>query len=297
MAAPETISEPVKWAGPAFRKGGLKFKNARVEQCIQFIPPTGSTTEGALSTTSTLVSRFIHVVNTPATVDRMFYMDVTHATGGKEVMYVISTMTATSGNNTAGRFRAESAGATKTSGETYGVHAQGIANEGKAAVVVNAIYGEAIAKPTSTVTYLRGGFFAADSEGTPTTITNMTGVHIRVKTSKAVTTDFMGLIVETEKFGAGIACDSMILIKDATWGSGSTIATNGLAFATTGDFTQTIYTSSNCTYFIKFSANTAKGFETGSLKDSDNADIKCDGKVLLVVDTTAYWLAAYNTVV
>ena len=289
----ETIGERLFAPCPMARNGGFRGKNFTVTQTIEFTGALGG--GSAITCVAAAVQRLVNHVASPTTADDVFYMDITQSTGGKRSMYVINTMTATTGNNTAGRFRAESAGATKTSGETYGVHAQGIVNAGKVGQVVNAVYGEAIAKATSTVAYLRGGFFAADSEGNPTTITNMTGVHVRVKSSKAVTTDFNGLIVETEKFGAGIACDNMILVKDTTWTGGSTIATNGLAFVTTGDFTQTLYSSSNCTYFIKFSANTGKGVETGSLKMSDETDIKCDAYIKIVVNTTAYYIALYNT--
>jgi hypothetical protein len=294
MAAPETISEPVRYPGPAWRRGGAKAKNLRMTGPIQFVPNTGETLEGAISTTDAKVSRLIHVVSTPSTVDRMLYIDVTHSSG-KEAAYIISTNTATSGDNTALRARGESDAATKSSGETRGVHAQGIANASKVAVTVNALYAEAIAKGTSTVTTLRGAFIAADSEGTPTAITNMTGCHIRVKTSKAVTTDFNGLIVETEKFGSGVACDNLILVKDTTWAGGSTISTDGLAFETTGDITNLIYNASNCTNFIKWSATSGKGVSTGSLKDSAGADIKCDFYVTCDIAGTAYYLALYDT--
>lgn len=294
MAAPETISEPVKWAGPAFRKGGLKFKNARVEQCIQFVPPTGSTTEGALSTTSTLVSRFIHVVNTPATVDRMFYASVTY-TAGKEVCYFIGNLTATSGTLETGRFRAEGAAASSATTNIHGVHAQGIAYASKYAGTVNAIYAEAIAKGTSTVVTIRGAMISCDSENTPTAIGTMLGAEIRAKTSMDPGTAYENLRLTAEKFGAGYALDAHIRIVSATWTSGGTAADAGIEFASTGKITSLLETSTPCTSVIKFSASTGKGTESGSLKDSDQADIKCDAYIKCMIDTTPFYIALYDT--
>lgn len=296
MTAPETISEPVKWAGPAFSKGGLKLKNARVTQCIQFVPNTGELCESALFTTDAKVSRFLHVVNTPSTVDRMFYASVTYS-AGKELLYFINYCTATSGTIRAARFRAEAAAAGSSTTECYGVHAQGIAFASLYAGTVNALYAEAIAKGTSTVVTLRGAMICADSENTPTSIGTMYGCHVRAKTSVAPGTEYAGLVVETEKFGSGVAMDAIILVKDTTWTSGSTIATSALEFQCDGDVTNLIESSTNCTNVLLFSSATGKGIASGSLKDSDNADIKCDYRVKIKVSTTTLYLAAYDTVV
>ncbi len=128
------------------------------------------------------------------------------------------------GEATAGRFRGEAAGATAVA-SAYGVHAQGIAYGELFAATVNAIYAEAIAKDSTSVTTLRGAMIAADSEGTPTLITLMIGAHIRVKTSVQPTT-FIALKVEHEAFGAGTFLNSFIDIRTSSFAGGATVATN-----------------------------------------------------------------------
>lgn len=296
MTAPETISEPVKYPGPAFRKGGIKMKNARVTQCIEFTPLTGDTTEGALATTSAQVSRFIHVVNTPSTVDRMFYASVTHSSA-KELLYFIQNMTATSGEAQSARFRTELAAASASTAAGYGVHAQGIAYASKYAGTVNALYAEAIAKGTSTVTTIRGAMITCNSENTPTSIGTMYGCHVRAYTSVTPSTEYVGLVVETEKFGSGVAMDSIIIVKDTTWTGGESIATSALEFQLDGDVTNLIESSANCTNVLFFSSATGKGIATGSLKDSANADIKCDYRMKIKVASTTLYVPAYDTTV
>lgn len=292
MAAPETIAENIDPPCPRAVDGGFQMKNLTVTQSIDFTGAAGG--EGVLTVTGTGVSRLIHVVNTPGTVDRMIYLDIAH-TSSKEVMYIISTMNATSGNSTAIRARAESDGATKTSGETRGVHAQGIVNAGKVGSTVNALWAEAIAKGTSTVTTIRGAMISCDSEGVPTSIGTMLGAEIQAKTAVDPSTAYENLRLTAEKFGAGFALDAHITITDRTWGSGETNADAGIEFKTTSKITSLIETSTPTTNVISFSANTGKGFETGSLKDSDNADIKTDGYIVLDVNGTPYYIACYNT--
>ena len=155
----ETISERQFAPCPMSKSGGFVMKNILVSQTIEFSGALGG--GSAITCTAAAVQRLVNHVASPTTADDVFYMDITQSTGGKRSMYVINTMTATSGNNTAGRFRAESAGASKASGETYGVHAQGICNAGLHGAVVNALYGEAIAKPTSAGRAERAAFTAA----------------------------------------------------------------------------------------------------------------------------------------
>lgn len=292
MAAPETIAENIDAPCPRAVDGGFQMKNLTVTQTIDFTGAAGG--EGVIQCTSTSVSRLIHHVATPTTVDRVVYIDITH-TSGKEVMYITSTMTATSGSSTAIRARGESDGATKTSGETVGVHAQGIVNAGKVGATVNALYAEAIAKGTSTVTTIRGAMIACDSEATPTSIGTMLGAEIRCKSSVDPGTAFENLRLTAEKFGAGFALDAHITIGSVTWGAGETAADAGIEFKSTGKITSLLETSTPCTNIIKFSANTGKGLETGSLKDSAAGDIKCDAYIVLDVNGTPYYLACYDT--
>ena len=142
------------------------------------------------------------------------------------------------GEATAVRGRGEAASlAIGVLADAIGVHAQGIAYEALFAQTVNALYAEAIAKTTSTVTTLRGAMIACDAEGVPTAITTMYGAHIRVKTSTQPTT-FRGLLIEHEQFGAIHALlDEYIKIIDTIFHNTDTCATYGLRMLTTGIIT------------------------------------------------------------
>ncbi len=170
--------------------------------------------------TNAALSRAIDIQITPTTADRQLYMDIDYGSNAKEAAYVIASSAKTSGETTAVRARGQGKATGGSTAEIRGVHAQGIAFSALYAGTVNAIYAEAIAKGTSTVVTLRGAMIACDSEGTPTSITNMYGAHIRVKTSVAPGTTFIGCLIETEKFGGGVKADSLLALKTSTWTNG-----------------------------------------------------------------------------
>lgn len=164
--------------------------------------------------------RAIDIQITPTTADRQLYMDIDYGANSKEAAYIISSSAKTSGETTALRARGQGKAEGVSTAEIRGVHAQGIAYEALYAGTVNAIYAEAIAKGTSTVTTIRGAMIACDSEGTPTAIGTMIGAHIRIKTSVAPGTAFYGTIIETEKFGSGVIANSLLDLRSTTWAAG-----------------------------------------------------------------------------
>jgi len=294
--ADETIAEHRTYGDqPMCVRGGMLAKNITVKQCIEF-NSTHSSSTSAIKVVSgtTTVSRLISATVSPATVDEYIYLDVTYATG-TDCMYIKTTCVATSGTLQAGRFRAEGRAAGASTANIHGVHAQGIAKDALYSGTVNALYAEAIAKATSTVTTLRGAMICADSEGTPTAIGTMYACHIRLKTSKDPTTANAVLVVESEKFGAGITTDAMVLIKDTTWQAANTTADVGIEFAMTGKCTSLIGSNAQCTYLLNLDSATGKGMTAASLKQSEGTDIKCDGYLTIRVATTSYYIALYNS--
>lgn len=179
---------------------------------------------GKIICSAVSTSRAIDIQITPTTADRMLYMDINYGLNNKEAAYIICTSAKTSGASSAIRARGQANAAGSSTAEIRGVHAQGIAVDALHAGTVNALYAEAIAKGTSTVVTLRGAMIVADSEGTPTAIGTMYGAHIRVKTSVAPGTAFVGCVIESEKFGAGVTMDSFVQLKTTTWGAASTVA-------------------------------------------------------------------------
>ena len=178
----------------------------------------------AINVTGAGIQRLIDVQNTPTTADRMIYMNIDYGASTKEAMYIIAKSATNSGETIAIRGRAEGKHGSASGGEHRGGFFQGIAFASLYAGTVTGVQSEAIAKDQTSVTTVRGAFFAADSEDTPTSITNMYGQHTRVKTSVAPGTDFIVAVFETEKFGAGVALDSFIQFKTTTWSSGNTVS-------------------------------------------------------------------------
>lgn len=146
------------------------------------------------------------------------------ATVSGVVNYFRGSSTATTGEHIALRGRAESNAAGAATGEVRGVYGQGIATASLYCGTATGVFGNAIAKTASTSVGLRGGFFEAESEGTPTEIGSLYGTHTRVKTTVAPTTNFDVALLEAEKFGTGIALDSFLSFKTTTWTGGETVA-------------------------------------------------------------------------
>ena len=184
------------------------------------ISMTGAMTTGLYVTGD--INQAIWIDITPTNADRQIELTVDYTTSAKEAAYFTAKSAATSGETSALRLRGENKADSGTM-EVRGLHAQGIAHaDGGGQATVNAVYAEAIAKDSSTITTLRGLMVACDSEGTPTSLTDFFGAVIRVKTSVTPSSEFIGLRVECEKFGAGVKTDSLIDLKTTTWGAGET---------------------------------------------------------------------------
>ncbi len=128
-------------------------------------------------------------------------------------MSIVRTSAITSGEFSAitGRGRSIAVGA--STAEVRGVYARGTVNDSLYGGTVTALQTETIAKTGSTVVNLRGIFSSVDSEGTPSSITNLYGGYFRVKTSVAPATDFYAMVLENEIFGGGVVADAALLAK------------------------------------------------------------------------------------
>ena len=181
----------------------------------------GASTTG-ISFANASTSRAIDIQITPTSAEIQLYMNIDYGANNKEACYIIASSAKTSSETTAGRFRAQGQAVGSSTAELRGIHAQGIASDGLFAGTVNGVYAESIAKATSTVTTIRGAMIACDSEGTPTAIGTMMGAHIRVKTSVAPATLFIGARIESEKFGAGVKANTLLDFKTTTWTNSET---------------------------------------------------------------------------
>jgi len=236
----------------------------------------------AFKVTNAITQRAIDIQVTPNIADRQLYMDIDYGTNNKEAAYIISSSAKTSGDTTALRARGQAKAAGASTAEIRGVHAQGIAYAALYAGTVNALYAEAIAKDTSTVTTIRGAMVACDSEGTPTSITNMYGLHVRIKSSVAPGTDFIPLLVESEKFGSGVLSGAAIKVKDTTWGAAETSFTVGLYFNTTGIITTGVHFDAPVATGIKFdNAGTTRAI------DIQVTPTSADRQLYMVIDYAA----------
>ena len=146
------------------------------------------------------------------------------ATVSGVVNYLRGSSSALTGEHIAVRGRAEAEAAAPATGEVRGIYGQGVINGGLFGGWATGVFGNAIAKATSTSVGIRGGFFEAESEGAPTEIGSLYGTHTRCKTALAPTTNYAVALLETEKFGAGIPSDSFLSFKTTTWAAGDTVA-------------------------------------------------------------------------
>lgn len=251
-------------------------------------------------------TRAIDIQITPTSADRQLYMDIDYNSNAKEAAYIIASSAKTSGETTAGRFRGQGKAAGASTAEIRGVHAQGISFAALNAGTVNAIYAEAIAKDTTTVTTIRGAMIACDSENTPTSIGTMIGAHVRVKTSVAPGTAYKGLIVESEKFGSGVALTSFIDLDTTTWTGGETVATDVITTAnltgtvtnifnySTVTATSAFYSDATITNFVETSADSKGG--AGATRGTPNQTAICDGSVVWKIGAKTLLMPLYNAV-
>jgi hypothetical protein len=171
------------------------------------------------------ITRGIDIQVTPGTADRQLYMVIDYTAATKEAAYITAKSANNSGEVVAVRARAEQQHASANGGEARGVYGQGVATAAKFAGTVTGVFGNAIAKGTSDVTTIRAGFFEAESENTPTSITNIYGIHTRCKSTVSPGTDFILHLMETQKMGGGIPLTSFMAFKTTTWSAGNTVAT------------------------------------------------------------------------
>lgn len=149
-------------------------------------------------------------------------------TSGTTVFYFRTSLSGTSGEHNNLRARAQSTATSASTSDIKGVYGQGIANAGKYAGAITGVFANAIVKNTATATHVRGTFIEAETEGTPTAVTNLYGAYIRTKVHLDPTTDYYGLMIDNEKMATGYLSDAYIGMKSTTWGSGASSATYGI---------------------------------------------------------------------
>lgn len=265
---------------------------------------TGAST--GITMANAAISRAIDIQITPTVADRQLYMDIDYAANVKEAAYIIATSAKITGEVIGIRGRGQAAAVGAATGEARGVYGQGVVNEGLFGGTMTGVFGNAIAKTTSTCVTLRAGFFEAESEGTPTEIANMYGVHTRVKTSVAPTTDFINTLLETEKLGSGVALDSFLRFKTTTWTGGETVATDVISLSDlTGTVTNIVdysgpictsvfYSSNTATNFLEVSADSKGG--AGATRATPNQTAVCDGSIVVKIGSKTLLIPVYNAV-
>lgn len=220
--------------------------------------------------------------------------------------YFRSSCSATSGEHIALRARCESEAAGASTGDFRGLYAQGISNEALYAGTVTGVFGNAIGKNTTTAITLRAGFFEAETEATPTAITNIYGIHTRTKSHVDPSSDYILHLLETEKVATGFALDSFIAFKTTTWAGGDTVATDVITTAAlTGTVTNIInystvtatsfaYSDATITNFLETSADSKGG--AGATRGTPNQTATCDGSIVVKIGAKTLLIPLYNAV-
>ncbi len=252
------------------------------------------------------VTRSIDIQVTPTSADRQLFMVVDYTAATKEAAYITAKSANNSGEIVAIRGRAEQQHASLNGGEARGIYGQGVAVAALFAGTVTGVFGNAIAKATSDVTTLRAGFFEAESEDTPTSITNIYGIHTRCKTTVAPGTDFILGLWETQKVGSGVALTSFMAFKTTTWTGGETVATDVFNLsAITGTVTNVFdYSGPTATSFLKSSSTVTNFLETsadskggaGATRSTPNQTAVCDGSIVVKIGAKTLLLPLYNAV-
>ena len=259
-----------------------------------------------LKVSGTAVTRAIDIQVTPASADRQLYMVIDYTAATKEAVYITAKSANSSGEVIALRGRAEQQHASANGGEARGIYGQGVATAAKFAGTVTGVFGNAIAKGTSDVTTLRAGFFEAESESTPTSITNIYGIHTRCKTTVAPGTDFILGLWETQKMASGVPLTSFMSFKTTTWTGGETVATDVISTASiTGTVTNVfdysgptatsfLYSSATVTNFLETSADSKGG--AGATRGTPNQTATCDGSIVVKIGAKTLLIPVYNAV-
>ncbi len=252
------------------------------------------------------VTRAIDIQVTPTSADRQLYMVIDYTAATKEAAYITAKSANNSGEVIAIRGRAEQQHASANGGEARGVYGQGVATAAKFAGTVTGVFGNAIAKGTSDVTTIRAGFFEAESEATPTSITNIYGIHCRCKSTVSPGTDFILGLWETQKMGSGVALTSFMAFKTTTWTGGETVATDVINLsALTGTVTNVFdYSGPTATSFLKSSSTVTNFLETsadskggaGATRGTPNQTATCDGSIVVKIGAKTLLIPVYNAV-
>lgn len=179
--------------------------------------------------------------------------------------YFRTSLSAISGTHNNLRARGQSTAASASTSDVRGLYAQGVTNASLFGGTVSSIYANSIAKNATTTVTLRGILIDTETENTPTAITNMIGLHIRNKSTIAITTDNISLLIDNEKMGSGIVQDAGIVLKTTTWGSDVTAWTYGIDMNQTGAFG---------TADIRFSNGEILSNTTDGVLDGSGADFR-----------------------
>jgi len=146
--------------------------------------------------------------------------DLTTATA-ETTFYFRGALTGTSGTHNTLRARAMNQAVGASTTDIRGVFGQATTTAAKYGGTGTGVFGNFIAKNTSTTVTGRGGFFEAETEATPTALTNLYGVYIRTKVHLDPATDYYGLMIDNELMATGFTADAYIGMKSTTWAAGN----------------------------------------------------------------------------
>lgn len=187
---------------------------------------TGTTTAEALTASGTVTLNGTAALNGNValgngisdviTVNGTITSDQTYSTAAT-IFYFRSALTGTSGTHNNLRARAMNQATGASTSDIRGVFGQATTTAAKYGGTGTGVFGNFIAKNTSTTVTGRGGFFEAETEATPTALTNLYGVYIRTKVHMDPATDYYGLMIDNEKMATGFVADAYIGMKSTTW--------------------------------------------------------------------------------
>lgn len=220
------------------------------------------------------------------------------------VFYFRSALTATSGehNNVRGRAMNQATGASTS--DIRGVFGQATTTAALYGGTGTGVFANFIAKNTSTTVTGRALFAEAETEATPTAITNMYTAYFRTKAHRAPSGDYYMLMMEDELVATGYAMDAYLGMKSTSWSGGNSatygIDMNGIEALTTGDIRMhngALFNNSSASLLTITEATVAiTGAMTVSGALTPTGALAADGGVTLPTMTTVIWATGGATI-
>lgn len=149
-------------------------------------------------------------------------------TAATSQFYFKTSNTAPTGDHNNLRTRVQATATGAATGENRSIYAQAVTNASLFGGTMTGVHANFIAKNLSTTVNGRAVFAEAETEATPTALTNLIAVHARTKAHIQPATDHLGMLIENEKMATGFQTDAYLKMRSTTWGAAEASSPYGI---------------------------------------------------------------------